>query len=157
MLALVEGLTSRGMAHVLPHSPTDPAWLRPASVDLALQSVLAGHQQQAAAHAQLLLLDGQRRLADAQARYGTPLDARFPEHLVAVISDPAQISDLSAALASTARQDWMRLETFVTEMPLTADYAARRPRVPWPGPAPVHLPCRGDGLPRRPRDHRHLC
>src|ERR1700691_5747096 len=121
--ALVEGLTSRGMAHVLPHSPTDPAWLRPASVDLALQGVLAGYQQQAAAHAQLMV-DGQRRLADAQARYGTPLDARFPEHLVAVISDRAQISDLSAALANTARQDWMRLETFVTEMPLTADFAA---------------------------------
>jgi DNA-binding CsgD family transcriptional regulator len=125
--ALVEGLTNRGMAHVLPHSPTHPAWLRPASVDLALQGVLAGHQQQAAAHAQLML-DGQRRLADAQARYGTPLDARFPEHLVAVISDPALISDLSAALANTARQDWMRLETFVTEMPLTAGFAA--PPVP---------------------------
>jgi DNA-binding CsgD family transcriptional regulator len=120
--ALVEGLTSRGMACVLPHNPVDPAWLRPVSADLALQGVLAGHQNQVAAHTELLL-DGQRRLAEAQARYGIPLDGQFPEHLVAVISDRVQISELSAALANTARQDWMTLETLATEMPLTADFA----------------------------------
>lgn len=85
--------------------------------------MLASHQNQAARHAELLL-DGHRRLADAQARYGTPLNNRFPEHLVAVISDHAQISDLSAALANTARQDWMTLENLATEMPLTDDFAA---------------------------------
>jgi hypothetical protein len=41
---LVDALTGTGMAHVLPHSPADPPWLRPASPDLALQGVLAGHQ-----------------------------------------------------------------------------------------------------------------
>lgn len=121
--ALVDTLTSQGMAHILPHSPTDPAWLRPASPDLALQGVLASHQTQAARHAELLL-DGQRRLAEAQARYGTPLNNHFPEHLVAVISDHTQISDLSAALPNTARQDWMTLENLATEMPLTTDFAA---------------------------------
>src|ERR1022692_3549371 len=40
---LVQALTDRGMAHILPHTPVDPAWLRPASPDLALQGVLAGH------------------------------------------------------------------------------------------------------------------
>jgi len=45
---LVQALTDRGMAHVLPHTPADPAWLRPASPDLALQGVLAGHQNQLA-------------------------------------------------------------------------------------------------------------
>src|SRR6266699_6065815 len=59
---LVQALTSQGMAHVLPHTPADPAWLRPASPDLALQGVLAGHQHRLA-HDQELLLDGQRRLA----------------------------------------------------------------------------------------------
>ncbi len=121
--ALVEELTSRGMARVFPHTPVDPAWLRPVSADLALQGVLAAHQSQVAEHTQLLL-DGQRRLAEAQARYGTPLDSQFPEHLVAVISDRTQISELSAALANTARQEWMTTETLKTEMPLTADFAA---------------------------------
>jgi len=40
---LVAALTSWGMAHIQPHSPADPAWLRPASPDIALQGVLAGH------------------------------------------------------------------------------------------------------------------
>ena len=44
---LVQALTDRGMAHVLPHSPADPAWLQPASPDLALQGVLAGLQANA--------------------------------------------------------------------------------------------------------------
>lgn len=123
---LAEALTSQGMAHILPHSSSKPAWLRPADPDLALQGVLARHQHQAARQAELLL-DGQRRLADAQAQYGTPLNSRFPEHLVAVISDHADISGLSAALANTARQDWMVLENLATEMPLTTEVATLPP------------------------------
>ena len=106
---LVQALTDRGMAHVLPHTPADPAWLRPASPDLALQGVLAGHQNRLARE-QELLVDGHRRLADAQARFGIGMNGRFPEHLVSVIADRAQISELSAALANTARRDWMTLE-----------------------------------------------
>jgi len=34
--------------HVQPHSPTALAWLHPASPDLALQGVLAGHQHRLA-------------------------------------------------------------------------------------------------------------
>ena len=120
--ALVETLTSWGMAHVQPHTPADPAWLRPASPDLALQGVLAGHQSQLARD-QELLLDGQRRLADAQARFGAGMNDRFPEHLVAVVSDRAEISELSASLVNTARKDWMTLENLHTEMPLTEDFA----------------------------------
>lgn len=119
---LVRALTDRGMAHVLPHTPTDPAWLRPASPDLALQGVLAGHQNRLARD-QELLVDGHRRLADAQARFGTGMNGRFPEHLVAVVADRAQISELSAALANTARRDWMTLENLHTDMPLTEDFA----------------------------------
>jgi DNA-binding CsgD family transcriptional regulator len=49
---------------------------------------------------------------------------KVPAHLVAVISDRAQISELSASLANTARKDWMTLENLTTEMPLTSDFAA---------------------------------
>ena len=119
---LVEALTGCGMAHILPHTPADPAWLRPASPDLALQGVLAGHQNRLA-HDQELLLDGHRRLADAQAQFGIGMNGQFPAHLVAVVSDRAQISELSAALVNTARKDWMTLENLDTDMPLTDDFA----------------------------------
>jgi hypothetical protein len=74
---LVATLTEWGMAHVQPHSPADPAWLRPASPDLALQGVLVGHQVRLTRD-QELLLAGHRRLADAQARYGMGMNGRFP-------------------------------------------------------------------------------
>ena len=120
---LAEILTHWGMAHVQPHTPADPAWLRPASPDLALQGVLAGHQHRLARD-QELLLHGQRRLADAQARFGVGMtsNGRLPEHLVAVVSDREQISDLSASLVNTARKDWMTLENLATDMPLTEDF-----------------------------------
>jgi hypothetical protein len=119
---LVAALTGWGMAHIQPHSPAAPAWLRPAPPELALQGVLAGHQSQLARD-QELILDGHRRLADAQAQFGTGMNGQFPEHLVTVISDRAQISELSAALMNTARKDWMTLENLHTEMPLTDDFA----------------------------------
>jgi len=121
---LVRALTDRGMAHVLPHTPVDPAMLRPAPPDLALQGVLAGHQNRLARE-QELLADGHRRLADAQARFGigTGMNGWFPEHLVAVVADRAQISELSAALANTARRDWMSLENLDSDMPVTDDFA----------------------------------
>jgi len=124
---LVTQLTRWGMAHIQPHSPAEPAWLRPASPDLALQGVLAGHQSQLA-QGQELLLDGHRRLADAQARFGIGRNGRLPEHLVSVVSGRAEISELSAALMNTARLDWMTLENLHTEMPLTDDFA--RPPLP---------------------------
>jgi DNA-binding NarL/FixJ family response regulator len=119
---LVRALTERGMAHIQPHSPAAPAWLRPASPDLALQGVLAGHQHRLVRD-QELLLAGSQRLADAQARFGTGMNGRFPEHLVSVLNDRAEISALSASLVNTARKDWMTLEDLRTEMPLTDDFA----------------------------------
>jgi hypothetical protein len=66
------------MAHVQPVSPADPPWLRPASPDMALLGVLAGHQNRLGD--QELLLDGHRRLADAQAQFGTGMNGAFPAH-----------------------------------------------------------------------------
>ena len=123
---LVAALTGWGMAHVQPHSPADPAWLRPASPDLALQGVLAGHQNRLARD-QELLLDGHRRLSGAQAQFGIGMNGRFPAHLVSVVTDRAEISALSAALVNTARRDWMTLENLHTEMPLTEDFAQPPP------------------------------
>ena len=42
---------------------------------------------------------------------------------MAVVSDRAEISELSASLVNTARKDWMTLENLQTEMPLTEDFA----------------------------------
>jgi hypothetical protein len=42
---------------------------------------------------------------------------------VSVVSDRAQISDLSASLVNTACKDWMTLENLATDMPLTEDFA----------------------------------
>ena len=119
---LVQALTERGMAHVLPHSPADPAWLQPASPDLALQGVLAGLQAKAL-HDQERILDGHRRLAEAQAQPRAGPAGRFPEHLVQVVADRAEIGRLSASLVNAARKDWMTLENMDTEMPLTMDFA----------------------------------
>lgn len=74
---LVQALTDSGMAHIQPHTPANPAWLRPASPDLALLGVLAGHQNRLARD-QELLLEGQRRPADAQAQFGTLMNGRSP-------------------------------------------------------------------------------
>jgi hypothetical protein len=74
-------------------------------------------------HGQKLLLDGHRRLADAQARFAASTNGRFPEHLVSVVSDRTEISEPSASLMNTAHQDWMTLENLQTEMPLTDDFA----------------------------------
>ena len=119
--ALVSALTSRGMAHILPHTPADPAWLRPAPPDIALQGVLAGHLHRMAQD-QELLAEGHRRLADTQAR-ASSMNDRLPEHLVSVVSDRAEISELSASLVNTARKDWMTLENLAADMPLTEDFA----------------------------------
>jgi DNA-binding CsgD family transcriptional regulator len=117
---LVAALTGTGMAHVRPHGPVDSAWLSPAAPDLALQGVLAGHQNRLARE-QELLLDGHRRLTEAQAR--PAVNGKFPAHLVSVVSDQAEATRLSASLMNTARQDWMTLENLHTEMPLTGDFA----------------------------------
>jgi DNA-binding CsgD family transcriptional regulator len=119
---LVEALTAHGMAHVLPHSPAGPAWLQPAAPDLALQGVLVGLQSQALRD-QEQILRAARRLADAQAHPRPRPDGRSPDHLVQVVTDRAEIDRLSGSLINTARTDWMTLENFGTEMPLTDDFA----------------------------------
>ena len=103
--ALLRALTDSGMAHVLPHTPADRAWLRPASPDLALLGVLAGRQSRLARDQQLLL-DGQRRLAHAQARYGLRMTGAVPEHLV--VTAATTIRNDRSVLAFDVWQDRFR-------------------------------------------------
>jgi DNA-binding CsgD family transcriptional regulator len=119
---LVQALTDRGMAHVLPPSLAGPAWLQPAPPDLALQGVLAGLQAKALRD-QEQILDGHRRLAGAQAQPRAGPAGGFPQHLVQVVADRAEITRLSASLINAAGKDWMTLENMDTEMPLTMDFA----------------------------------
>jgi len=154
---LVAALTGWGMAHIQPHSPTDPPWLPQASPDVTLLGVLAGHQNRLARD-QELLLDGHRRLADIQAQFGTSMNGPFPAHLVSVVSDRAEIGELSASLASAARKDWMTLENLHTDMPLTGDFA--QPPLPAFG---GRVRCRSIyaagamGAPGRAAGHPGLC
>jgi hypothetical protein len=50
------------------------------------------------------------------------MNGRFPAHLVSVISDRTEITELSASLVNTARRNWMTLENLATDMPLTEDF-----------------------------------
>jgi len=119
---LVRALTGCGMAHFLPHSPAAPAWLAPAPPDLALQGVLGGLQTRALRD-QERLLDGHRRLADAQAVPDAHAAGLSPGHLIRVLSGRAEITSLSASLINAARKDWMTMDNLDTDMPLTADFA----------------------------------
>jgi len=74
---------------------------------------------------------------------------------VSVVSDRAEISELSAALMNTARKDWMTLETLNTEMPLPDD-CAELPLPAFAGAVPVDLRRVRDGRPGRPANHRNL-
>src|SRR6185437_11097416 len=56
-------------------TPAWRTWLRPATPDLALLGVLAAHQTQLARD-QERVLQGHRRLAEAQASYPAPMTAK---------------------------------------------------------------------------------
>jgi DNA-binding CsgD family transcriptional regulator len=121
---LVEALTASGMAHLLAHSPAGPAWLQPATPELALHGVLVGLQSQALRHQERILAAAQR-LAGAQAHPHLQPQSQGPsqEHLVQVVTGRAEIDRLSASLINMALIDWMVLENFGTGTPLTDDYA----------------------------------
>ena len=86
------------------------------------------------------------------------MNGLFPAHLVSVVSDRAEIGELSASLANTARKDWMTLENLHTDMPLTGDFA--QPPLPTFG---GRVRCRSIyaagamGAPGRAAGHPGLC
>jgi len=85
------------------------------------------------------ILDGHRRLADAQAQSRRGPAEEFPEHLVQVVADRAEIGRLLASLINTARKDWITLENSETKMPLTMDFVQTAARSWRAGALPVDL------------------
>jgi DNA-binding CsgD family transcriptional regulator len=115
---IVRTLTELGMAHVSPHTPDGPATFQPARPDLALQGVLGGTLARLAADSDRLGA-GYRELAELHAR---PDRAVAPSPLVEVTTGRREVLSWSCELINSAHRDWMTLETFATDMPVTDDY-----------------------------------
>lgn len=112
---MVATLTEAGMAYVEPAGlALEPRFVA-IQPELALQSSIAALSRKLVAQ-QERLLDGHRRMAEAHPFPGA-LEAS-KDRLVSVLTDRAEISDVSRALLSTARHHWLTLENFVMERPL---------------------------------------
>lgn len=116
----VEALTSRGMAHVRPDGPVSQPRLVPAPPDLALQGVLTELGRRLMVE-QEQLLTGHRRLSEATHRTSAGGGGGAADQLVQVVTDRAEISRLSYALINAARYDWLTLDNYVVETPVTEE------------------------------------
>jgi DNA-binding CsgD family transcriptional regulator len=115
---IMRTLTELGMAHVCPHTPDGPATFQPTRPDLALQGVLGGLLARLAADSDRLGA-GYRELTALQAR---PDCKAGPSPLVEVSTGRREVLSWSKELINSAHRDWMTLETFATDMPVTDDY-----------------------------------
>lgn len=115
---VVDALTGLGMAHVFPHTPQGPATFRAARPDLALQGVLGDLLARLVRDSKLLEA-GYRELLGIQASLSQ--EASGPAHMLEVVTDRQEILQLSQNLINTARQDWMTLESFNSDMPYSED------------------------------------
>jgi DNA-binding CsgD family transcriptional regulator len=115
---IVHTLTEQGMAHFSPHTPDGPATFHPARPDLALQGVLGGILARLAADSDRLGA-GYRELTALQAR---PDCDAAPSPLVEVTTGRREVLSWSRELINSAHREWMTLETFATDMPVTDDY-----------------------------------
>ncbi|WP_067466037.1 LuxR C-terminal-related transcriptional regulator [Actinomadura macra] len=112
---MVATLTEAGMAYVEPAGlALEPRFVA-IPPDLALQSSLAVLSRRLVTR-QEQLLEGHRRMVGAHPFPGA-LEA-VESRLVRILTDRAEISDVSRALLSTARHHWLTLENFVMERPL---------------------------------------
>lgn len=111
-------LAELGMAHVSPHTPDGPATFQPARPDRALQCVLAGIMARLTTDSERLGA-GFRELATLQARLNY---SDRPSPLVEMTTGRQEILSWSQELINSAHRDWMTLETFATDMPVTDDY-----------------------------------
>ena len=153
--ALVSALTSRGMAHILPHTPADPAWLRPA---------VPGHRA-ARRTGRAPAPDGRgpgtpRRGAPAAGRHpgqGQQHDRPAPRAPRLGRHRPGR-DQRAVGLAGQHRPQGLDDPgepgyRHAADRGLRAAAAARRRR---PGPVPVHLRRRRDAGPGHPADHPGL-
>ncbi|WP_143220476.1 LuxR C-terminal-related transcriptional regulator [Actinomadura sp. CNU-125] len=112
---MVATLTEAGMAYVEPAGPALEPRFVAVSPELALQGSLAALSRRLVAR-QERLLEGHRRMAEAHPFPG--VFEAVENRSVRVLTDRAEISDVSRALLSTARHHWLTLENFVMERPL---------------------------------------
>jgi DNA-binding CsgD family transcriptional regulator len=114
----VKALTDSGMAHIRSGGATRPGRLVPIPPELALHGALANMTRQLLATHERLL-DGQRRIAEAlPAPDISAGESSSMSQLVQIITDPEEIGNLSRALMSTARFDWLTLDNRSIERPL---------------------------------------
>ncbi|MFD0857343.1 LuxR C-terminal-related transcriptional regulator [Actinomadura adrarensis] len=115
---LVMALTDSGMAHIRSAGPARPRRLVPIPPELALHGALSNMTRQLLADHERLL-DGQRRIAEAQPAPDIPTgESSAMSQLVQIITDREEIGDLSRALISTARFDWLTLDNQAVERPI---------------------------------------
>ncbi|MFI0350947.1 LuxR C-terminal-related transcriptional regulator [Actinomadura sp. 9N407] len=112
---MVATLTEAGMAYVEPAGLAGRPRFVAIQPELALQSSLAALSRRLVTRQQRLV-DGYRRMAEAHPFPGALEAGR--DQLVTILTKRAEISDVSRALLSTARQHWLTLENFVMERPL---------------------------------------
>jgi DNA-binding CsgD family transcriptional regulator len=115
---IARALTELGMAYVSPHTPDSPATFQPTRPDLALQGVLGGILARLADDSDRLGA-GYRQLSALRAR---PECNAGPSPLVEVTTGRREVLAWSKELIHAAHRDWMTLETFATDMPVTDDY-----------------------------------
>lgn len=121
----LQDLCDLGMAQVMASTPSSPAAYEAAPVPLAMQAVLTDLQDKVLQQ-QKILLDGQRRLSNAQALPGDGPD-NFPEHQLRYITDREEIVRVSSTLINSAHRDFMTLETALTDLPVSDDNRIRCP------------------------------
>lgn len=115
---IMRALAELGMAHVTPHTPDGPATFQPTRPDRALQGVLAGMLARIVGDS-ARLGDGYRALAMLQARQDYN---NRSSPLVEMTTSRHEVLSWSQELINSAHRDWMTLETFTTDMPVTDDY-----------------------------------
>lgn len=123
---LVRELTERGLAHIVPRTPTGPASFQAVSVDMALLTILAEIQARTACDHDMLMTCLER-LRDTLPGPAGGCD-EDPRHVVRIITDRDEIIALSSDLISSPHHDWMTLENTSTDMPITEDYSVRIPQ-----------------------------
>ena len=112
---MVATLSETGMAYVQPAGLTGEPRFVAIQPELALQSSLAALSRRLVAQ-QDKLVEGHRRMAEAHPFPGVLEASR--NRLVTILTNRAEITDVSRALLGTARRDWLTLENFVMERPL---------------------------------------
>jgi DNA-binding CsgD family transcriptional regulator len=123
---MVRDLIDHGLAHPAPHTPSTPATIQATVPELAVFAVLA-NLKDAAMRDHQMLMDAYARLGEYQARQRGQ-GGFVPDRQVRVIRDRVEIMNLSLTLINGS-SEWMSLERFSADMPVTEDYTVAPPQV----------------------------